>query len=237
MFVVRILERKSVIRLFGIGLILSPIANIVFKIFLLSNLRDRWNLSFALKVFETNSFSVKALFLCSVVIGALMLRGASSAWKYTLVLMGCHIANQIVNFGPNFRASPYFAVFFLVNVAIFLFIADQLVWKVKMATPAHKRLVPINKKTEKKVEIYFAGFGPWARLTSVSSRGIHMRSVKTLPFELKHREIEVQITSDLVLRTRLARCLDDDYFFEYVNMSPAEADKLNHWLRTQVQAA
>lgn len=237
MFVVRVLERKNVIQLFGIGLICSPFVNIFIKIFLLSNVRDRWNFSFAWKVFETNTTPVKLLFLFSVVIGAIMLRGSSSAWKYTLLLLGCHIVNQIMNFGPSVRASWIFAVFFLVNVAMFLFIADQLVWKVKTSTPKHKRLVPLAKKTEKKVDIHFEGFGSWARLTSVSSRGLHIRSLKTLPFDLSHREIEVRINQDLILNTRLVRSLDEDYFFEYVNMSPAEVDKLNQWLRSQVQAA
>lgn len=237
MFVVRILERKDVIRLFAIGLLLSPFVNIGIKIFVLTNVRERWNFAFAWKVFEANPVPNKVLFIASFIMGALMLRGSSTAWKYVLALMGCQIVNQLMNFGPSVRASPLFAVFFLVNVIIFLFIADQLVWKVKASKPRHKRLVPMPHKTEKQVLIHFEGFGPWAKLTSVSSRGIHIRGIETLPFELNHRDIEVKIKKDLVLRTRLVRALDEDYFFEYVNMTPGELDKLNQWLRSQVQAA
>jgi hypothetical protein len=237
MFVVRILERKNVIQLFGAGLMLSPFVNIFIKILVLTEVRERWTLSFAWKVFESNPVPNKILFVSSLIIGAVMIRGASTAWKFVLVFMACQIANQLMNFGPGVRASKLFAVFFVINVAIFLFIADQLVWKVKAATPKHKKLVPLDHKAEKDVLIHFEGFGPWAKLTSVSNRGIHIRGIETLPFELNHREIEVKIKDDLILRTRLARCLDEDYFFEYIRLTPAEVDKLNQWLRSQVQAA
>ncbi len=237
MSVIRLLERKGVIRLFGAGLLLSPFVNILVKIYVVPVVTNRWSFAFAWKVFEANSFPNKALFIISFTMGALMLRGSSTAWKYVLMLLGCQIVNQLVNFGPNFRASPLFAVFFLINVTIFLAIADQLVWKVKAAKPKNKRLITKSYKSEKQVLIHFEGFGPWAKLTSVSSRGIHIRGTQVLPFELTHRDIEVKINKDLVLKTRLIRALDEDYFFEYVDVTSAELDRLNQWLRSQVKAA
>ena len=237
MFVVKVLERKLVIRLFGVGLLISPLFNIIAKIFVTTNVPSKWTIVFAMQVIQANTTPNKILFICSMLIGALMLRGASTAWKYTLVLLGCHIVNQIVNFGPNVRQSWLFAAFFFVNVGIFLFIADQLVWKVGPQKPKHKRLGKMAAKTEKKIMVHFEGFGPWAKLTSVSMRGLHIRGIDELPFELNHRAIEVKINDSLILRTRLARNLDKDYFFEYIDITPAESDKLNQWLRSQVKAA
>ena len=237
MFVVKVLERKIVIRLFGLGLLISPLFNTIAKILITTNVPNKWSFVFAQQVIQANTTPNKILFICSMLIGALMLRGDKSAWKYTLALLGCHIVNQIINFGPNVRASWLFAVFFVVNVAIFLFIADQLVWKVGPTKPRHKRLRPMANKSEKKIMVHFEGFGPWAKLTSVSTRGLHIRGIDELPFELSHRAIEVKISDGLVLKTRLSRNMDKDYFFEYIDITPAESEKLNQWLRSQVKAA
>ena len=81
MSVIRLLERKGVIQLFGTGLLLSPFVNIMAKMYLVSGASSRWNFAFAWKVFEATSVANKVLFIISFVMGLIMLRGSSTAWK------------------------------------------------------------------------------------------------------------------------------------------------------------
>lgn len=138
MFLVKVLERKEVIRFFGISLILAPFVNNLVKVALLNTVINRWTLQVFWQVFKTSALSIQIMSVASIIIGALMLSGSQKAWRYTLFLLGCHIIDQLLDFGPAYRANKIVIVFFLINVAVFLFIADQLVWKVKAKTPVKK---------------------------------------------------------------------------------------------------
>ncbi len=123
------------IRFFGIALILSPFFNTFLTIMAFPHLQQRW--SFRVLWFITSNRSPvdQILYIATFIIGILMLSGASWAWKCLLVLLGGYILNQTLHFGANFRVNKLSALFFLTNVGIFLFIADQLAWKIKQALP------------------------------------------------------------------------------------------------------
>ena len=135
MEIVKILERKSVIRFFGIGLVLSPFFNTFLTIMTFAQVQDRWSWRIFWFVTTNRALVDQLLYVATFTIGILMLRGAPWVWKCLLVLLGGYILNQTMHFGPNFRANKLSAVFFLMNVAVFLFIADQLAWKVKKHFP------------------------------------------------------------------------------------------------------
>ncbi len=135
MEIVKILERKSVIRFFGIGLILSPFFNTFLTIMTFTQVQDRWSWRVFWFVTSNRSFVDQVLYIATFTIGILMLRGAPWVWKCLLVLLGGYILNQTFHFGQNFRANKLSAVFFLMNVGVFLFIADQLAWKIKKHLP------------------------------------------------------------------------------------------------------
>ena len=138
MEIVKILERKSVLRFFGIGLILSPFFNTLLTIMTFTQIQDRWTWRVFWFVTSNRAFIDQLLYIATFTIGVLMLRGAPWVWKCLLVLLGGYILNQTFHFGPNFRANKLSAVFFLMNVGIFLFIADQLAWKIKKNLPELK---------------------------------------------------------------------------------------------------
>ncbi len=135
MEIVKLLERQSVIRFFGIGLIASPFFNTFLTILSLPVVQDRWSWRVFWFITSNRAFVDQLLYVTTFIIGILMLRGATWAWKCLLVLLGGYILNQTLHFGQNFRANKLSAVFFLMNVGIFLFIADQLAWKIKKAIP------------------------------------------------------------------------------------------------------
>lgn len=138
MEIVKILERKSVIRFFGIGLILSPFFNTILTILTFSQIQDRWSWRVFWFVTSNRALVDQLLYIATFTIGILMLRGAPWVWKCLLALLGGYILNQTFHFGQNFRANKLSAVFFLMNVGIFLFIADQLAWKIKKRLPEAK---------------------------------------------------------------------------------------------------
>lgn len=138
MFLVKVLENKGVIRFFGISLILAPFINNLTKLSLLTTVPNRWTFPIFWQVVQTSAVSTQVLSIAGIFVGALMLNGSQKAWRYALFLMGTHIIIQLINFGPAYRTSKISLLFLLINVGVFLFIADQLVWKVKAKGPSKK---------------------------------------------------------------------------------------------------
>ena len=138
MVVVKLLERKSVIRLFGVALVLAPFFNILMSMSLQTNIANRWTTKVFFKIISTSSTFDHLLYIASFIIGLIMLSGSAAAWRWVLVLLGGVIANQTMNLGQNFRSNWMSVPFFIVNVSIFLFILDQLAWKQKKPAAATK---------------------------------------------------------------------------------------------------
>lgn len=130
--VTRFLERKWVIQLFGLALIIAPFAN-TFIQFLVVNSKAGMSLRYVniSKYFLSGSVTNYALALGSLIIGAVMLSGSKKAWKAVLVLVGTHIAIQIYNYQAKQWQGMLGWSAFIVNVSVFFFIADQLVWRIK----------------------------------------------------------------------------------------------------------
>ncbi|MES3039382.1 MAG: hypothetical protein V4736_15850 [Bdellovibrionota bacterium] len=139
---IKVLEHKWVIRIFGILLILAPFLNILITVTQFKTMPSQWDMVAIKKVAMGASTPFLMLQVCSLIIGIVMLRGATTAWKYVLVLVGGHIILQLTQF-HQFRGDRTPWVFLITDFAVFLFIADQLVWKVKM--PELKRAPKVPK--------------------------------------------------------------------------------------------
>jgi hypothetical protein len=148
MFLVQVLERKQVIRFFGISLILAPFFNHFAKMALLVEVPKRWTLSIMWQVFQTNHFSTQLLALASLLIGFMMLNGSVKAWRYALFLLGCYIVVQLTQFGATLKQSRVAVLFLLTNIGLFIFIADQLVWKVQSKAPKSDPTPKLKLETE-----------------------------------------------------------------------------------------
>lgn len=134
MFLVKVLEKTAVIRTFGAALVLAPFVNTLVKMIMLPPIANRWSLAMFWRIIEVGSVANQTLYIATIVIGLLMLRGSATVWKYVLFLLGGYILLQITDF-KTVKSSGVTWFFFIVNVVSFLFVADQLVWKVKAPTP------------------------------------------------------------------------------------------------------
>lgn len=233
MLLVKVLERKGVIRLFGFLLLLSPFFNTFAKMSLLTEVPDRWSLKIFWKILMIGSTFNQILYVATIVIGILMLRGSVQAWKFALILLGGYIILQISDFG-HVRASKVTLLFFLTNIFVFLFIADQLVWKVKVKTRTNTNAplppAPPSLSIRKKIIIHFTGLGPWAQLLSISHKGLLVRSLTAPHQDIQTRELVISLKNGLNLRIRLAHSSNQDYFFSYISLSSEEVAALNQWI-------
>ncbi|OFZ28640.1 MAG: hypothetical protein A2622_06005 [Bdellovibrionales bacterium RIFCSPHIGHO2_01_FULL_40_29] len=244
MEIVKVLERKAVIRLFGIGLILSPFFNTFLTMMTFSNVRDQWSWRVFWFVTQNRAFADQVLYVATFIIGILMLRGAAWAWKCLLVLLGGYILNQTMHFGPNFRANKFSAVFFMMNVGIFLFIADQLAWKLKVASvskpvspsgrtpsPVPSPVIPlVSLKSHRRIMIHFENFGEWARVVEISPKGLQLQSLREAPLGIENNLAAIALAPNVWARVKFSHRSGAEYFFHFADLSAAEINALNQWL-------
>ena len=241
---VRILERKGVIRLFGLALILSPIINIVFALWVRRlEMHQQYTFPIVLRLISSGSITHHILTVASLIIGAIMLQGSSKSWKPVLALLGSHILIQIANIGHDLHENWLWGPFFLVNLIIFFFIADQIVFKLRTnKTVAANVEVPkpeekINEapkiKLKTKILIHFAETGPWAELRSVSLQGLHVHCLQTPPLGVENRKIEISFTNGLHIKSYFKTKSDHDFFFEFATMTPENQLLLSDWIQNQ----
>lgn len=130
--VTRFLERKWVIQLFGLGLIIAPFVNIFIQFLVLNSKSGiSWRYISISSYLMSGSIANYVLALGSIIIGCIMLSGSTKAWKAVLALVGTHLVMQILNYkSKEWQGSLGWGAF-AVNLSVFLFIADQLVWRIK----------------------------------------------------------------------------------------------------------
>lgn len=130
--VTKFLERKWVIQLFGLGLIIAPFVNIFIQFLVLNSKSGiSWRYISISSYLMSGSIANYILAIGSVIIGGIMLSGSTKAWKAVLVLVGTHLVMQILNYKSKEWQGTLGWGAFAVNLSVFLFIADQLVWRVK----------------------------------------------------------------------------------------------------------
>ncbi len=353
MKVVKLLEKKEVIRVFGVGLWVAPLINSFLTYLALpaavgsTGFRAYW------QIVMSGTTAQHVLDVASLVIGVLLLTGSKSAWKAMLALLGGYMILQVMNLGSSLRNNPLNGLFFIANVGLFLFIADQLAFKQKTAarpqeartpeilkstggtmfprsetitssapqpkstqsssqplssassfsqptssapssysvlteeawpraqerasTSSTASVMPLQKsaaspgeaseqkntseprtaaKTSLRVAststsipkpvavrpfrtssarilVNFQNHGPWAQVTSISATGIELRSEGRIPPEIESREVELNLSPELLIRARLKSRNGSLYFFEYTDLSPSRILQLNQWIQSK----
>ena len=230
---VRILERKGVIRLFGVALILSPIINILFALWVRRlEINQQYTFSIVMRLILSGSITHHILTVASLVIGVIMMQGSSKAWKPVLLLLGSHLLIQIANIGHDLRENWLWGPFFLVNLSIFFFIADQIVFKLRaVKSNPEKESAKINLKT--KILIHFVDIGPWAELKSVSLHGLHVHCLQPPPRGVENRKIEITFKNGLHIKSFFKNKSDGNFFFEFTTMTPDNQRLLSDWIQKQ----
>lgn len=157
--VTKFLERKWVIQLFGLGLIIAPFVNILIQFMVLNSKSGiSWRYISISSYLMSGSIANYILAIGSVIIGGIMLSGSTKAWKAVLLLVGTHLVVQILNYKSKEWNGTLGWGAFAVNLSVFLFIADQLVWRVKtkeeiFAEAMEKAASLIPKAKEAKIPV------------------------------------------------------------------------------------
>lgn len=148
MNLVRILERATVIRTFGIFLICAPFVNTYLYIISSPVFSESLTKELFFRLLFASPFLENIFSIVGLVLGVAMLSGSKRIWKVVMGYLGVYILNQVVHLGPNLRISWIHGLFFIGNILAFLFIADQLVWK-------QKRIRSENRGFKKNDQIVF----------------------------------------------------------------------------------
>ncbi len=250
MIVTRFLERKWVIQFFGVALILAPFFNIFFQLLFL---KAQQNLSWGhidLVAFLLNANILSyILAIASISIGFKMIGGSIDSWKYVLGLLGVHLALQLVNYKSKVWQTPLAWTAFAMNTLIFLFIADQLVFKtqpVKKVEPiaapipepvAKTILTPmpeiktLHLKSYKKIMFSFYSEKPWGRLMTLTSHQLVVNCFTTPPPSIEEKTVQISFTKDLVIDIQFDKKENNLFYFTPLNMSDDKVHSLNTWLK------
>lgn len=252
MGVVRFLERKWVIQFFGVALIVSPFVNIFVQfLFLNTKTGISWRHVSISAYLLSGSFTNYALAVASIVIGTIMLRGSAKAWQAVLALVACHLVVQVMNY-KTWQGSLSWAAFAL-NVSVFLFIADQLVWRVKTkeellaeATSSLRPLPernftlglgsrPVEKilhlKSYRKIFFSFDSDKPWGRLMTLTSHQLIVNCFTKAPESIEHKTVQINFAKNLVIDIKFDRKESNLYYFTPLDMTPEKVKELNQWLK------
>jgi hypothetical protein len=256
MFLTKILERKSVIRFFGFTLILSPAFMLLQKVvWVLITTNKSWHDISMWTMIVTIPLSYKILYFANFVIGILVLAAAKNAWMYTLFLLLGYLAVQFANLTNDYKQNKMSLIYPMVNIIVSMFIADQLVYKVKPKKarssdmPIHKSVgvnvlsvvpnsssvptVPKHKiisRSRKKVLLYLEGVGSWAQLTNVSKEGLKFRILLNPPQNIFGRKIKLSLKNGLTIHIQLLKQMENELLFNYSSLNSSETKLFNDWL-------
>jgi hypothetical protein len=259
MKVVRFLERKNVIRFFGIALILAPVLNIILHILIVKFQSNIVWSQFQFWAYLRNTNSISLFFaFSSIAIGGTMLTGSAKAWKFVLVLLGSHLLVQVLNINDKAWKGPLAWPSFFLNAGLFFFIFDQLVWKVQ--APANKVVKNnfkhdkeegqaiaatsnleniqelrsfrevINLKSYRKIYFSFGSPKPWGELKTLSSEYLTVRCIVEPPMGIENKVVQINFAQDVVVDIQYSNRQDNIIYFKPLNMSKEKVTNLNKWL-------
>lgn len=219
----RFLEKKRVIQFFGFALCVAPFVNLYLYIHMekLNATPYTKNLTL-LEYLKTGSKLHYFLAVISFLIGfVMMVTGSKKVWKLVLGFLAIHIYIQFQHLAVNIKQSWLWGVFFAVNAALFVFIAEQLVFKVEPAAKPKK--LP-------RTEIGFKGYGTWAELVQVNSQGIQVRRLKDPPKDIQNRLVNFKFKQGVSLDAKYSHSNGSEYYFLFKNIKPSEKQELTDWI-------
>ena len=237
MKVTRFLEREKVIKFFGFALLFAPFINLALHMLVLKiQSKIAWQFFDFAGVLKTTNPISYLLGACSVGIGIKMLSGSAKSWKFVLVLIGSHLAVQILNINNKAWQGPLAWPSFLLNAGLFFYIVDQLVWKVTADAPTaavapvpQKRVM--NLKSYRKILFNFGASHPWGELKTLSSEELQVKSFAPVPANIESQTVQINFSKDVVIEIQFNRREGDMYYFRPLNMDKENTIRLNKWLQ------
>jgi hypothetical protein len=257
MKLVRFLERKGVIRFFGVSLILAPFINMALHLTIIkmhSNIA--WSQFQFWPAIQSTGWISLILAISSVIIGSTLLSGSQKAWKFVLILVGAYLLVQILNVGSQAWKGPLAWPSFILNTSIFFFIFDQLVWKVNAEIPqkpeAPLKTAPavsvavaeasapaavqplktvINLKSYRKILFSFGSDRPWGELKTLSSELLSVKTIAAVPANLESKTVQINFAKNVIVDIQFEKQEGDLVYFRPLNLNKEKVTNLNRWLR------
>ena len=254
MKVVRFLEREKVIKLFGLGLVLAPFFNIILHLWIQKiTYKVAWSQVNIIAHLKSGNPISYILAFCSIAIGIKMLGGTTRAWRYVLALIGAHLVIQVLNLNHRAWQGPLAWPSFILNIGLFYFIIEQLVWKIeinsfhampKIKTPVKAVEKPvdnvtvlerekqiINLRSYRKILFSFGSKEPWGELKTLSSEELAVRSFAKVPANIEGQVVQINFSKDVIVEIQFSRKENDMYYFKPLNMEKENVIRLNQWLK------
>ena len=244
MKVVRLLERKEVIRLFGGALVLAPFVNYFMHVLVIKTQSGvAWSQFQYFSVLRSTHAVSFFLAACSLVIGLVMLSGRKSAWRWVMGPLGAHLGVQILNIGNEAWKGPLAWPSFILNAGLLFFILDQLVWKVSKedvsvpaaapvpTAPEKHRVKVVNLKSYRKILFSFGSTRPWGELKTLSSEVLAVKPIAAPPENIANKVVQINFSKDVVVDIRYKEHDQEYYYFSPLNMDKEKVTKLNKWLK------
>ena len=236
---VKFLEKKQVIQFFGLCLVLAPFVNAYLVLYArMQEYKLSWAQINIISTFKGGILDNYVLSVVSIVIGIVMLRGSTKAWRAALFLVGFHIVIQVLNYSARAKGNILWWPFFLVNASVFMFIADQLVWKIQIPQVAPRppgAPKVIYLKTFKKIYLRHENPSPWAEIKNMNSMGFSAHCLQTpsesIAANISDRNIILKVSSDLILQARLKSQTDKVYNFEFIQKAEKHDELINAWFK------
>jgi hypothetical protein len=233
---VKFLEKKRVIQFFGFSLLIAPFVNAYLVLYTkMQEYKLTWAQINIINTLKSGILDNYILSLISIIIGIVMLRGSTKAWRAALFLVGFHIVIQILSYKTSAKGNILWWPFLLVNVSVFMFIADQLVWKIEIPQVAPPARKVIHLKTFKKIYLRHNDPSPWAEIKNMNSKGFQAHSLKIPSDEIvanvAARTIVLKLSHNLVLQARLQQHKDKIYFFEFIDLAEKHDELMNSWFK------
>lgn len=227
MLLVRILENKLAIRLFGVALLLSPAINLLLTMSI-QPVQDPWSMAQFYKVLGAATLLKNFLSVSSFILGLAMLSGSAKMWKFVMALLGMYILIQLTRLGQDIRAHWAYGLSFVINVAVFFFIADQLVFKVKKKTPPLPKEAPpptivttrkpkkeYNWVPDEKIWISCGSETPWAYIQKIDLQKIVLVAIDKAPPEALQNEYYFDFPGGLQLKAKFSSRKFNKFNFEF----------------------
>ena len=189
-----------------------------------------------------------------------MLGGSARTWRYVLTLIGAHLLIQILNMNNKAWQGPLAWPSFILNLGLFYFIIDQLVWKIDVnsyyampklkpdnltkpepqlesasanenVTILEKERHVLNLKSYRKILFSFGSDKPWGELKTLSSEELAVRSFAKVPTNVESQIVNINFAKDVVVEIQFDRKENDMYYFKPLNMEKEKVIRLNQWLK------
>lgn len=256
MKLVRFLERKGVIRFFGVSLIMAPFINMALHLIVIKMQgKIAWVQFQFWPAIQSVGWISLILAVSSVIIGAILLTGSQRAWKYVLILVGAYLGVQILNVGSQAWKGPLAWPSFILNTAIFFFMLDQLVWKVEPKSQVKAEAKPIvtvetkevlhnfeamapivkksvlNLKSYRKILFSFGSDRPWGELKTLSSEMLSVKSIAQVPKHIENKTVQINFAKDVVVDIQFEKQEGELVYFKPLNLDKDKVTSLNRWLK------